>query len=53
MQSKIYPRTDLACERRRADTTLPGVFYQEEEKDGILKELLARAEKMLDYYKTL
>ena len=25
----------------------------DEEKDGILKELLARAEKMLDYYKTL
>ena len=25
----------------------------DEEKDGILKELLVRAEKMLDYYETL
>ena len=39
-QEKRYVRTDLACERRRADTTLDGVFYKEEEKDGIKKSVL-------------
>lgn len=35
-----YVRTDLACERRRADTSLAGVSYTEEEKNGILKSTL-------------
>lgn len=28
-----YDRTDLACERMRADTALPGVEYREEERE--------------------
>ena len=32
-----YVRTDLACERRRADLALDGVSYCEETKNGIHK----------------
>ena len=39
-KKNLYVRTDLACERRRADTTLAGVDYREEEKGGILKSVL-------------
>lgn len=35
-----YVRTDLACERRRADTTLPGVSYWEEKTGNIHKSIL-------------
>ncbi len=28
------PHTDLACERMRADTSIPGVAYREEEREG-------------------
>ena len=33
-------RTDLAVERRRADTDIPGVSYRKEEKGGIILERL-------------
>ena len=34
-KEKLYcPRTDLACERMKADTALPGVEYREEEREG-------------------
>ena len=36
----FYIRTDLACERRKADISLPGVFYSEEKRNGILKSTL-------------
>lgn len=35
-----YIRTDLACERHRADTALPGVTYSEEKVGDILKSAL-------------
>ena len=34
MEEGRAPHTDLACERMQADTTLPGVEYHEEERDG-------------------
>lgn len=33
-QRAAYPHTDLACERMRADTSIDGVDYREEECDG-------------------
>lgn len=35
MNAANYIRTDLACERHRADTTLPGVAYEEEKRGSI------------------
>ncbi len=32
--TRTAPYTDLACERMQADTTLPGVEYHEEEREG-------------------
>lgn len=33
MNTATIPRTDLACERMRADTSLPGIEYCEEERE--------------------
>ncbi len=40
MNTDIYVRTDLACERRRADTTLDGVSYEETQHGPIIKSTL-------------
>ena len=39
-QEKLYVRTDLACERKRADVSLPGIFYKEENLGEIKKSIL-------------
>ena len=42
-QKADYIRTDLACERRRADTEIPGVSYREETLGMIQKSVLTVA----------
>ncbi len=40
MKTSNYIRTDLACERHRADTELPGVFYEETAHGDVTQSLL-------------